>query len=43
MEEGKTVPLYVIENPLPDEDITKDEAPMVEHENPAVTSNGGTY
>ena len=37
---GKKVPL-VMENPVPDEEITKDEVPMVERENPAVTPNGG--
>ena len=41
MEEGKKVPSVVIENPLSDEQITRDEAPMIEHENPAFTSNGG--
>ena len=41
MEEGKKTPAVVIENPLSDEEITRDEAPMVERENPAFTSNGG--
>ena len=42
MEEGKKQhPPTVIENPLSDEEITKDEAPMLERENPAVSPNGG--
>ena len=38
---GKKKPPMVIENPVSDEEITRDEAPMVERENPAVTPNGG--
>ena len=43
MEEGtkKKHPTMVIENPLPDDEITRDEAPMLERENPAVSPNGG--
>jgi hypothetical protein len=44
MEEGtkkKTPPSnMVIENPLPDEEIVRDEAPMVERANPSVSPNG---
>ena len=42
MEEGKKKPPsnMVIENPLPDEEITRDEAPMVERANPSVSPNG---
>ena len=38
MEEGDNP--VVINNPATDEEIMKDEAPMLEHENPALTSNG---
>ena len=42
MEEGRSKKRpMAVENPLPDEEITKDEGPMVERDNPAMTSNGG--
>ena len=31
----------MMENPLPDSEIMRDEAPMTERDNPAMTSNGG--
>jgi hypothetical protein len=41
-EEGKKKPdPTVIENPVPDEEITLNEAPMVESQNPA--TNGGSH
>ena len=42
MEEGKKAPPshMVIENPLPDEEIMREEAPMVERANPSVSPNG---
>lgn len=41
MEEGKKKPVvYANESPIGDEEIMRDEAPMVERENPAVSPNG---
>lgn len=39
-EEGRGYPHMIIENPIPDEEIMAEEAPMVESANPAVTPNG---
>ncbi|XP_013416968.1 putative GPI-anchored protein pfl2 isoform X2 [Lingula anatina] len=41
LEAGTKKPLQEVhENPIPDEEITRDEAPMLEKANPAVTPNG---
>ncbi len=44
MEDGNGIkkgsPKHFVESPLADEEIMKDEAPMLEKDNPALTSNG---
>ena len=40
MEEGKKQPVMMA-SPISDDEIKRDEAPMLEKDNPAVTSNGG--
>jgi len=41
LEEGRKQPPVGVSNPIPDEIICAESAPMVERENPALTRNGG--